>query len=76
MNQNCFAKNTRNGCRALVIKECLGKDKCNFFKTKEEQQESLENAYARIRTLNETTQLDIAENYYLKSQPWNKKGDI
>ncbi|APM39946.1 hypothetical protein [Clostridium kluyveri] len=73
MNENCFAyKNSR--CKILKSTQCVN-NSCSFFKTEEEQEESLNKAYARIASLDKAIQKSIADTYYNGKVPWLKGGD-
>lgn len=74
MNNNCFAyKNKR--CKALDRMLCADNN-CQFYKTEEEQKESLKKAYARLASLDKAEQKYISDNYYKGKYPWLKAGDV
>ena len=72
MNKNCFA-NKNNRCKILNHIQCTN-NTCSFFKTKQEQEESLNKAYTRIALLDKVIQKHIADTYYNGKMPW-LKGD-
>ena len=70
----CFAwqKNHLNRfiCKAITEK-CNGRNEmCPFYKTDEQQRESVEAAYKRIAKLPEWQQNAIADAYYGGDKPW------
>lgn len=68
MNKNCFAnKNSR--CKILNDIQCAN-NSCSFFKTEEEQEESINRANARIASLDKAIQKSIADTYYNGKMPW------
>jgi len=73
MNINCFAYKSGQ-CKILKTMECKN-NICSFFKTKEEQEESLNKAYTRLASLDKATQRNIADTYYEGKSPWLKVGD-
>lgn len=70
MNKNCFA-NKNNRCKILNSIQCA-KTTCSFFKTEEEQEESLNKANAHITSLDKAIQNSIADTYYNGKMPWLK----
>ena len=71
MNKNCFA-NKNNRCKILNHIKCVN-NSCSFFKTEEDQEESLNKAYARITSLDKAIQRNIADTYYNGKMPWIKE---
>jgi hypothetical protein len=71
---NCYFRDPSclNGCSALIVYKCLG-EKCPFFKTPEQALEGKRKRYARLASLDKTTQRYIAEKYYNGRMPWRKK---
>lgn len=70
--ENCISLKVANGnsiCTATKYEKCNGK-KCPFYRTQEEQETSLKKAYARLRTLDEFSQVIIADTYYCGEMPW------
>lgn len=74
MNKNCFA-NKSNRCKILNHMQCANTT-CSFFKTEDEQEESLNKAYTRIASLDKAIQKSIADTYYNGKMPWVKGGKI
>lgn len=68
MNKNCFA-NKNNRCKILNDIQCAN-NSCSFFKTEEEQEESINRANARIALLDKAIQKSIADTYYNGKMPW------
>ena len=66
----CFARK-KNGCSALET-GCPGFSECAFYKTRKQQNESLERAHARLRSLPADQQAHISEAYYFGTMPWRK----
>ncbi|WP_320952323.1 hypothetical protein [Hungatella effluvii] len=65
---DCFAICENRYCGVLG-RPCSGKS-CGFHKTKKEQEESLEKANARLRSLPEYQQEAIAVKYYGGVRKW------
>lgn len=55
----CFADNAGK-CTALNVKKCKG---CNFYKTHEEARISRKTAKKRLKSLDKTARIGIAEKY-------------
>ena len=68
MNKNCFA-NKNNRCKILNDIQCAN-NSCSFFKTEEEQEESINRANTRIASLDKAIQKSIADTYYNGKMPW------
>lgn len=66
---DCFAMNENGKCAILSGGNCEGKS-CGFHKTEKEQAESLEKASARLCSLPESQQEDIADRYYGGKREW------
>ena len=66
---DCFAMNDRGKCSILGSGMCQGSS-CGFHKTKEEQEQSLEKARERLRSLPEHQQDAIADKYYGGVRRW------
>ncbi|MCM1222082.1 MAG: hypothetical protein NC548_47195 [Lachnospiraceae bacterium] len=66
---DCFAMNDRGKCGVLGTGVCQGSG-CGFHKTKEEQEQSLERARERLRSLPEHQQDAIADKYYGGVRRW------
>lgn len=67
----CFAlRNSR--CSVLNIEKCKG-IKCSFYKTEEQIQQERKIAFKRMKSLDKSTQLHIAESYYGNKMPWLKE---
>jgi hypothetical protein len=76
MNKECFAYKN-NQCRALNEAEWCKDDKaCAFYKTKEEQNHSINKAYTRLTSLDKDTQRYIVDKYYNGKYHWKKAGDF
>ena len=60
---DCFALKENGKCSVVNGGACEGKS-CGFYKTKEEQERSLEKARGRLRSLPEHQQDAIADKYY------------
>lgn len=74
MRTDCFA--LKNGkCRVLKITGCRNGKPCSFFKTKEQQEEDVKKAYARLALLDKNVQKDIADKYYKGTYPWLEVGN-
>lgn len=69
--KDCFAYH-KGRCRALTVKQCEGKG-CSFYKTKQQLQQEKHLTFKRIKTLDKSTQLHIAESYYGNKMPWLKE---
>ena len=54
----CFAD--LGSCKILKVKKCEG---CNFYKTPEEARISRKNAKKRLKSLDKTARIGIAEKY-------------
>lgn len=65
---DCFAICGNGYCGALG-KQCGGKE-CGFYKTKEQQAQSLEKSKSRLRSLPEYQQQAIADKYYGGVRRW------
>lgn len=75
MNKDCFAYKN-NQCRALnEIGWCTDDKTCAFYKTKEEQNDSINKSYNRFASLDDVTQKYIADKYYNGKCHWKKAGD-
>jgi len=71
MREDCFALKKKDGtCKALVVKECENGGKCVFYKTKEQHKEAVQKAKERLASLDQATQLKIAEKYYRGKIRW------
>ena len=57
---SCFAYDKRK-CSALKKKEC---EDCNFYKTKEEVEESRKKSINHIKSLDEYKRNNIIDTYY------------
>lgn len=66
---DCFAMKKNGKCTVLSGEVCEGTS-CGFYKTKEEQEKSLEKANARRRSLPEYRQDDIAARYHGGKREW------
>ena len=66
---DCFAMNENGKCTILSGGICEGTS-CGFHKTEKEQGESLKKASARLRSLPESQQEDIADRYYGGKREW------
>lgn len=66
---NCFGMKENGKCTVLSGGICMGTS-CGFYKTREEQQESVKKANERLRKLPEHKQEDIAERYYGGKRGW------
>ena len=69
MDHNCFALKEDSSCNALSVEECIGST-CSFYKTIEQYNESCKNADARVASLNEEKQRELAVKYYNGKMPW------
>jgi hypothetical protein len=67
LNTNC-AFCCEGECIALSVKKCSAS--CSFFKTKQQEDESLKSAQARLRSLPIKKQNKIARTYYKIKIPW------
>lgn len=68
---SCFA--LRKGkCSVLNVKKC-DELSCCFYKTKQQLQQEKQLTFKRIKTLDKSTQLHIAESYYGNKMPWLKE---
>ncbi len=68
MNNTCFAHGNK-GCKILKEKQC-NISTCSFYKTKEEQKESIYKAYKHISSLDSRLQRNIADIYFDGNFPW------
>lgn len=68
MSNNCFEYGNK-GCKILKEKSC-NISTCSFYKTKEEQKESINKAYKRISSLDSKLQRNIADIYFDGNFPW------
>lgn len=66
---DCFAVNENGKCMALGVGKCQG-ESCGFYKTKEQQAQSLEKSKNRLRSLPEYQQQAIADKYYGGVRKW------
>lgn len=57
--ENCFA-DKGDKCLVVLHKQCKG---CNFYKTHEEARISRKNAKKRLKSLDKTARIGIAEKY-------------
>ena len=73
MSSPCFA-NRGGKCRVLDSRRCT--QPCVFYRSPEEHQASLDRAYKRLASLDEYTQMRIAEKYYNRGMPWRKGGGV
>ena len=71
----CFALKNNMYCKILIVEKCLGYSNCSFFKTKEQAEESIKKANARLASLDKLQQKHIADTYYQGKMPWLKGGD-
>jgi len=68
---SCFA--LRKGkCSVLNVKKC-DELSCSFYKTKQQLQQEKHLTFKRIKTLDKSTQLQIAQSYYGNKMPWLKE---
>lgn len=67
----CFALR-KSRCSVLNIEKCKGM-KCSFYKTEEQIQQERKIAFKRIKSLDKSTQIHIAESYYGNKMPWIKE---
>ena len=70
MEGGCFAERRYGYCSATSEGRCLGYGQCPFFKSKEDANQSTQEAYARLRQLPKEQQLCIAGKYYQGHMPW------
>ena len=71
---DCANKSEANGefyCTTAEYEECGGKS-CPFYITEKDAASSLNKAHARIRTLPDIDQRNIADTYYKGAMPWKK----
>ena len=68
MSDRCFAKHG-NACKALTV-PCPGYTECPFYKPRWKQEEGIEKADARLRSLPFDKQEEIALKYYDGKKPW------
>jgi hypothetical protein len=73
MDKTCFAYCENTVCVALKVKACPG-DRCPFFMTTEQQEESRKKAYKRLACMDKATQRSIASTYYHGKMPWLEGG--
>jgi len=69
---DCVALSEYEKCNRLTLLIC-NKCGCPFKKTREEDLASIQRAYQRLASLNDSTQNRIAQKYYGGYMPWNKK---
>ena len=73
--ERCLAESSHGKkCRALKCKKCVGHEKCVFYKTAAQQEESIAKVYAHLRSLPAEQQLHIAYKYYSGDCPWQREG--
>jgi len=68
--EGCFSLGKDGGCCALNVKACLGRGNCPFFKTYRKRNHDWKAAWARLCTLPEETQSEIAAKYHGGRMPW------
>ncbi len=68
---SCFALK-KGKCSVLNVKKC-DELSCSFYKTKQQLQQEKHLTFKRIKTLDKSTQLHIAESYYDNKMPWLKE---
>lgn len=73
-DKRCFAMGKTGRCRALIAKGRPSCGECPFYKPISKNQQDLNAALARLRSLPEEQQADIAEKYYRGTLP--KRGVI
>ncbi len=74
MKRDCFAykENVNKAfCKALKEINCID---CSFYKTKEQQKNSIKKANIILSSLDKVTQKNIADKYYQGKYSWNNKG--
>lgn len=59
-----------NRCNALTVDKCQGYERCPFYRTREEAEESQEKAFERLRSLPTEQQTMIADTYYRGKRMW------
>lgn len=67
---DCAGLSVSGRCTKLNISNCQG-EKCTFKQTREEEIDSLRNAYQRLAGLKMDVQYYIANRYYGGQMPWN-----
>ena len=70
MNNRCFALRKNDGCGALNVDSCLGREACVFYKQRHEHERDLKAVNVRLNALPEEIQLEIAEKYHGGRMPW------
>lgn len=68
---DCSALSNFGKCGWLRVSKCMG-IKCPFSKSTEENEQSLENTYRRLSTLDAETQKRISDKYYDGGMPWKE----
>lgn len=66
---DCFALKENGKCTVLSGEICEGTS-CGFYKTKKEQEKSLEKANMRLRSLPKDQQEMIADRYHNGKKEW------
>jgi hypothetical protein len=72
---DCSALSEKGRCARLTLRICQGEG-CNFRQSKEEDNESLKNAYKRLSSLSSSMQVYIAKRYYGGLMPWFEAKNI
>lgn len=68
---DCVALSDLKKCSRLTTLVC-DKKMCPFKQDFDEEVTSMQNAYERISSLDDTTQSRIAKKYYKGSMPWKE----
>ena len=74
MKKDCFAyrENTNKAfCKAVKEINCID---CSFYKTKNQQENSIKKANIILSSLDKVTQENIANKYYQGKYSWKNKG--
>ncbi len=70
MNNNCFALGDKKKCNALNIGNCMGHEKCPFYKTRKQAKWDHKQTNEHLCALPGAEQEYIAQKYYRGNRPW------
>lgn len=70
MNEKCFALRRGCTCNALMLKNCVGYQRCPFYRPVWKQQQLQKKVFVRLRRLPEAVQTEISSKYYRGETPW------
>ena len=73
MNEKCFALRKGCACSALAVKNCVGYQRCSFYRPIWQQQQRRKKADMRLRRLPTASQEALSVKYYHGDMPWKEE---